>query len=63
MKVRVDETKCQGHARCYMICPEVFYIDEVDDVSRVKTEEVPSDLEAGVLRAEQNCPEQAITVY
>lgn len=63
MKVRVDQTKCQGHARCYTICPDVFYIDEVEDRSHVKSEDVPARLEDRVRNAEQNCPEQAITVW
>jgi ferredoxin len=29
MKVTVDPDQCQGHARCWEICPEVFSLDEV----------------------------------
>ena len=28
MHVSVDGNLCQGHARCNLICPEVFDLDE-----------------------------------
>ena len=27
MKIRVDPDKCQGHARCYGLAPEIFDVD------------------------------------
>jgi len=61
MKVTVDPDRCQGHARCWEICPEVFSLDEVGH-SVVASGEVPSALEAEVTKAAANCPERAITV-
>ena len=45
MKVTVDPDRCQGHARCWEICPEVFSLDEVGH-SVVASGEVPSALGA-----------------
>ena len=28
MKVTVDPDRCQGHAQCWDLCPEVFSLDE-----------------------------------
>jgi ferredoxin len=61
MKVIVDPDLCQGHARCWEICPEVFSLDEVGH-SVVASEEVQVALEAEVAKAASNCPERAITV-
>jgi ferredoxin len=61
MKVAVDPDRCQGHARCWEICPEVFSLDEVGH-SVVTSGDVPSALEAEVTKAAANCPERAITV-
>jgi ferredoxin len=61
MKVNVDPDRCEGHARCWEICPEVFSLDDVGH-AMVTVEEVPTDLEAEVAKAVSNCPERAITV-
>ena len=61
MNVAVDPDRCQGHARCWEICPEVFSLDEVGH-SVVASGDVPSALEAEVTKAAANCPERAITV-
>jgi ferredoxin len=61
MKVQVDPQLCQGHARCWDICPEVFTIDD-DGYSSVSEAEVPSALEVKVREAASNCPERAIAV-
>ena len=61
MRVTVDADQCQGHARCWEICPEVFSLDEVGH-GTVAVEEVPPGLEAEVLKAAGNCPERAIIV-
>jgi ferredoxin len=59
MKVSIDATVCQGHARCMMLCPEVFDADEMG-YAVLLTEEVPDGLEQAVTSAVLNCPEQAI---
>ena len=59
MHVSVDADRCQGHARCWDICPEVFDLDD-EGHALVKLELVPAGLEATVLEAVANCPERAI---
>ena len=61
MKVTVDPDRCQGHARCWDICPEVFSLDDVGHAT-VTVDEVPVGLESEVIKAENNCPERAIGV-
>jgi ferredoxin len=61
MKVTVDAELCQGHARCWELCPEVFSLDD-EGHGTVPADVVPAELEAQVTRAAGNCPERAITV-
>lgn len=61
MKVNVDPDICQGHARCWQICPEVFSLDD-EGHAFVPTAEVPAHLEAKAREAADNCPERAISV-
>jgi ferredoxin len=61
MKVSVDPDQCQGHARCWEICPEVFELDD-EGHSYVTVDEVPAELEEAVQKAAFNCPERAITI-
>ena len=61
MRVSVDEDRCQGHARCWSICPEVFELDD-EGPAVVVQPEVPAELEAKARAAADNCPELAITV-
>jgi ferredoxin len=60
MKVVVDPEVCQGHARCWEICPDVFSLDE-EGHALVDDPNVPSELEGAVLDAVANCPERAIS--
>jgi ferredoxin len=61
VRVSVDEDRCQGHARCWSICPEVFELDDEGHAVVVQPE-VPAELEAKAREAADNCPELAITV-
>jgi ferredoxin len=60
MRIRIDSSLCQGHARCAALAPELFDLDENGvGVVRPGCEHVPEgDLQA--LLAIDNCPEQAI---
>jgi ferredoxin len=59
MQVSVDPDRCQGHARCWDICPEVFDLDD-EGHARVKAADVPPGLADKVRDAVRNCPERAI---
>ena len=59
MKASVDPDKCQGHARCWEICPEVFDLND-EGHAFVIVDEVPAELETKAQEAALNCPERAI---
>lgn len=60
-RVAVDADRCVGHGRCYTLAPEVFAADEVGHCV-VRVANVSGTLEEQAVIAEQNCPEQAITL-
>ena len=60
MKIRVDPGKCQGHARCYALAPELFSVDDYGQSSVVGDGTVPAGIEAQARLAIANCPESAI---
>jgi ferredoxin len=59
VKVRVDEDRCEGNARCQAAAPSVFQLGP-DDLSQVLLDEVPQELVAAVEHAIRLCPRQAI---
>jgi len=61
MRITVDPDRCEGHARCWGICPEVFGLDD-EGLAPVVQHEVPPELEGKVRDAVRNCPERAIEV-
>ena len=62
LKVRVDRERCQGHARCNALAPELFSLDDLGNAQEVGEGSVPPDLEQKAWLAQANCPEQAIDV-
>jgi ferredoxin len=62
LKVHVDQEKCQGHARCKSLAPELFDLDEFGNAHEVGDGSVPEGLEDKAWLAQSNCPELAITV-
>jgi ferredoxin len=60
IQVSVDLKRCQGHARCFLIYPEVFGLDEEGHVV-LRHSTVADEHREGVLKAVENCPEQAIS--
>ncbi|MCW2614496.1 MAG: ferredoxin [Frankiales bacterium] len=61
MRVHVDPQRCQGHARCAALAPEVFELDE-NGFSTTRDGVVPPDLELDAGKAVRSCPEDAISV-
>ncbi len=61
MKVIVDHSLCEGHAKCMDNVPEVFEVRE-DDRSYTLLDEIPEELRAKVQRAVQVCPRAAISL-
>jgi ferredoxin len=61
VRVTVDADRCEGHARCWAVCPEVFELDD-EGHAVVTVAQVPADLEDKARDAARNCPERAIEV-
>jgi ferredoxin len=62
LKIRVDQDKCQGHARCKSLAPELFNLDEFGNAHEIGDGSVPAGLEDKAWLAQTNCPEMAIEV-
>jgi len=62
LKVHVDQDKCQGHARCKSLAPELFDLDEFGNAHEHGDGSVPAGLEDKAWLAKSNCPEVAIEV-
>ena len=62
LKVRVDPEKCEGHARCFALAPELFELDELGNAHEKNDGTVPAGLEQKAYLAKSNCPEFAIEV-
>ena len=62
MRIHLDNSKCEGHGRCYSLAPDLF---EADDegyaVMRVEGD-VPEALEKDARLAVANCPEYAVEI-
>lgn len=62
MRVHVDESKCQGHNRCYALAPELFDVDDFGNAVVIGDGTVAPGLEGKARLAVANCPEFAITL-
>jgi ferredoxin len=60
--VRVDPDKCQGHARCNALAPELFQLDEFGHAQESLRICADPDLIAKAYIARANCPEEAIII-
>jgi ferredoxin len=59
MKVRVDASKCMGHALCYAIDPDLFPVDD-EGYSALEPHEVRSEDAATTKQGVDACPEMAL---
>jgi len=59
MKVRVDNSKCMGHAQCYAVDPDLFPIDDAG-YSVLEAHEVRPGDETATRAGVGACPEQAL---
>jgi ferredoxin len=62
LRIRVDQDKCQGHARCKSLAPELFELDAYGNAHEAGDGTVPAGLEDKARLAQSNCPEIAIEV-
>ncbi len=61
MKATISK-QCMGDRNCNKLCPEVFEYDEDQLLSIVKTDDIPTHLEAVVKQAAAECGADAITI-
>ena len=62
MKVTADELRCDALGTCVDACPEVFGLDDDDDVVRVLDAEPAEVLRDSLLDAARLCPKGAIAI-
>ena len=60
MEVKVDQSRCRGHARCLAIAPGLFSFDDAADRAYVVVSPVPAEAAALAREAALECPEKAI---
>lgn len=61
MRLSIDDERCTGHGRCYMLAPALFRSDR-NGHGEVVADDVGPELRADARKAVTNCPEQAIVV-
>jgi ferredoxin len=59
VKVEVDRDACEANAVCAGLVPEVFEVDDEDQL-HILTAEVPADLADAVRHAVRSCPKAAL---
>ncbi|WP_166908130.1 ferredoxin [Mycobacterium sp. DL440] len=61
MKVRLEQSKCVGHAQCYAVDPDLFPIDD-SGYSILEPTEVGAEDEQLVRDGVAACPELALVL-
>ena len=61
MKIRVEQSRCNGHARCFAVAPDLYTIDDLG-YSSVTELDVPAGMEDAAVEGAGACPERAITI-
>ena len=61
MQVHVDKLVCEANMVCERIAPEVFRLDD-DDELEILQPEPPDDLHDKVREAVAKCPKQALSL-
>jgi ferredoxin len=59
LTLRIDEGRCQGHAICYLLAPDLFQVDE-EGRGSVVTSHVDADSIEHAQVAVERCPERAV---
>jgi ferredoxin len=59
VKVDVDRDSCEANAVCAGLVPEVFEVDDEDQL-HIKADEVPAGLADAVRHAVRSCPKAAL---
>jgi ferredoxin len=61
MRIIVHRERCQGHARCWAMAPEVFALDDEGYIMPGHIDVAP-DQERAAWRGAKSCPERAVEV-
>lgn len=61
MKIRLERTRCAGHAQCYAMDPDIFPIDD-EGYSIMADHDVPADEESATRDGAAACPELALII-
>jgi ferredoxin len=61
MRVTVDTVLCEANAVCAQLVPEVFFVDESDELT-ILAAEVPPELADRVREAVRSCPKTALSL-
>ena len=61
VKVRLEKSKCVGHAQCYAVSPELFPIDD-SGYSILEEHEVRPEDEELTREGVASCPEMALVL-
>jgi ferredoxin len=62
MKVKLDPDVCDAHGDCVVAAPEIFDLDDDDEVAKVLIPEPDEDMREKAVEAADACPVQAITI-
>ncbi|HEY6869123.1 MAG TPA: ferredoxin [Novosphingobium sp.] len=61
MKIRVVPGRCNGHARCAAVAPEIYKLDDDGYIAMEETQVDVAD-QALAQRGARACPERAIEI-
>lgn len=61
MKVLVDYDRCEANAVCMRLAPDVFKVDEEDNL-HILQEHVAESARDRVIEAVRRCPRQALSI-
>lgn len=61
MKILVDFDLCESNAMCMEECPEVFRVNDKDELE-ILNENPPEELRQKVMEAVRRCPRQALAL-
>ena len=61
MRVVVDYDLCESNAICMAVAPEVFEVDDDDNLNLLQ-EEPPEELRPKIEEAVRRCPKQALSI-
>lgn len=61
MKVKIDKELCTGCGLCEETCPDIFKLDEDEDIAIVTKTDYDEYDEECIQEAVESCPSEAIT--